>query len=67
MNCMPRQATTREDRARHVAQMRANFALEGMLPRADDIELQQCYIEGEISVDEMLHFAQDFARNSAAR
>lgn len=64
---MPLQATTREDRTRHVVQMRANFALEGMLPQTDDLELQQCYIEGKISVDEMLNYAQDFARKCAAR
>lgn len=58
--------TTREERACHVAQVRANSAIEGMLPQADDIELQQRYIDGQISIDEMLQYARDFARKSAS-
>lgn len=59
--------TTREERAHHVMQMRANSAIEGMLPQTDDLELQQRYIDGQISINEMLQYAQHFARKSAAR
>lgn len=59
--------TTCKERAHHVRQMRANSAIEGMLPQTDDLELQQRYIDGQISIDEMLQYAQDLARKSATR
>jgi len=58
-------ATTREERASHVAQMRVNFALEGISPGSDDLELLQRYITGQISIDEMLEHARDFAHKAA--
>lgn len=42
--------------------MNASFALEGMQPQADDLDLQRRYVEGEISLDDMLEHARDFAR-----
>lgn len=53
--------TTREERARHVATMNASFALEGIQPQADDLDLQRRYIEGKISLDDMLEHARDSA------
>jgi hypothetical protein len=54
--------TTREERARHVAQMRTNFAIEDMHPQADDLCLQQRYIDGDIALADMLAHAHNFAR-----
>lgn len=56
--------TTREERARHVARMRANFAIEDMHAQADDLDLQQCYIDGDIALADMLAHAHNFARQS---
>lgn len=42
--------------------MNASFALESMRPQADDLDLQRRYIEGEISLDDMLDHARDYAR-----
>lgn len=56
---------TREERAHHVAQMRANFALEGIHPHADDLDMEQRYIDGRITLDGMLQHARDFARRAA--
>jgi hypothetical protein len=53
-------ATTQEQRAQHVAQMRANFAIEGMHPDADDLVWQQRYINGAASIDDLLQHAEDF-------
>ncbi|MGZ5199210.1 MAG: antitoxin VbhA family protein [Telluria sp.] len=57
--------TTREERAHHVAQMRASFALEGIHPQADDVDIEQRYIDAKISLDDMLQHARDFARIAA--
>lgn len=53
--------TTREQRARHVTTMNASFALEGIHPQADDLDLQRRYIAGEISLDDVLDHAREFA------
>ncbi len=67
MNRLQLRPTSREERAHHVAQMRGNSAIEGMLPDADDLELQQCYIDGQISISEMLQYAQGFARKPVTK
>jgi hypothetical protein len=54
--------TTREERARHVAQMRANFAIEDMHAQGYDLGLQQRYIDGDIALADMLAHAHNFAR-----
>ena len=41
--------------------MNASFALEGMPPQANDLDLQRPYIEGQISLDDMLEHARDYA------
>jgi hypothetical protein len=41
--------------------MRANFAIEGMQPDEVDIALQNAYIAGEMTLNEMLAYAWSFA------
>jgi len=45
--------------------MRANFAIEDMRAQADDLVLQQRYIDGDIPLADMLAHAYDFARELA--
>lgn len=61
-------AITKAGRARAVAQMNANFRIEGFAPDADDLVMQQRYIEGTAGLDDLLQYAMAFAegkRNSA--
>ena len=53
--------TSKEERRRHVAQMNANFAIEGFKPDAQDEELQRKYIDGATTLDDMLAHARQFA------
>ena len=53
-------------RSKHVAQMRANFAIEGLLPDCDDLELQRRYVAGEIDLEAMLLHARDFTRTKSS-
>ena len=53
--------TTREQRLHHVTQMRASFAIENMLPDAEDRKMQERYIAGEIDLHAMLKYATEFA------
>jgi hypothetical protein len=46
--------------------MRANFALEGLLPDSDDVDLQHAYIVGEVTLHEMWAYALAFALACAA-
>lgn len=55
--------TTKKQRERHVAQMNANFRIEGFAPDAEDLKLQQQYIEGSVSLEDMLAHAREFALN----
>lgn len=57
--------TTKAERRRHVAQMNANFAIEGFTPDAEDKELQRRYIEGQATLDDMLKHAREFAAKAA--
>lgn len=41
--------------------MKASFSIEGMHRQADDLDLQRRYIEGQISLDNMLEHARDCA------
>jgi hypothetical protein len=45
--------------------MRANFAIEDMRAQADDVVLQQRYIDGDITLADMLAHAHNFARQLA--
>ena len=53
--------TTRAEREKHVAQMRANHRLEGFEPDAEDLAMQQAYIEGTKTLDDLLRYALAFA------
>lgn len=55
--------TTRQERLTQVFQMRANFSIEGMEPRADDLALQQRYVQGTVGLAEMLQHAHDYVRS----
>jgi hypothetical protein len=56
---------TREERAYHVARMRANFSLEGIHPQVDDLDIEQRYIDGAVTLEDMLQHARDFANRAA--
>jgi hypothetical protein len=56
---------TRKERAHHVARMRTNFALEGIHPQVDDLDIEQRYINGAVTLDDMLQHARDFAGRAA--
>ena len=57
--------TTRDERAHHVAQMRANFGIEGMEPDEDDKRLQEAYIHGTARIEDLLAHAEEFVKNLA--
>lgn len=58
---------TRADRERHVAKMREYFLLEGFEPSDDDKRLQQQYIDGTKTLDELLEHANQFAKAHGLR
>jgi hypothetical protein len=45
--------------------MRTNFALEGIHPQVDDLDIEQRYINGAVTLDDMLQHARDFAGRAA--
>jgi Antitoxin VbhA len=55
-------ATTSPQRLKHVSQMRASFAIEGIEPMSDDLAMQQRYVEGTLSLAGMLQHAHDYVR-----
>ena len=55
--------TTKAEREKHVAQMRANHRIEGFKPDTEDLSMQQKYIDGAASLDDMLKQAQKFAES----
>lgn len=57
--------TTREERAHHVAQMRANFRIEGLEPSEEDARLQEAYIDGTASIEDLLAHAEEFVKTLA--
>jgi hypothetical protein len=56
---------TREERRKHVALMRTNFCFEDMHPDLDDLALQESYIEGIVSLDNLLNYARAYASKQA--
>lgn len=58
---------TAEDRARHVAQANANQAIEGLTPSAEDKEIQQRYIDGTASIEDLLKHANDFLEKAKGK
>lgn len=59
--------TTQADRERHVAQMQANFQLEGFEPNEADKQLLAAYIDGTATLDDMLMHARLFAANAGVQ
>lgn len=53
--------TSQEERRQHVVSMRINFGLEDMNPDGDDLALQECYIKGTVSLDDLLNYARSYA------
>lgn len=58
--------TSRTDRERHVAQMIANFRLEGLESGEADKKLQAAYIDGTATLDDLLTHARQFAATISA-
>jgi hypothetical protein len=56
---------SKELRRKHVAAMRANFAIEDMYPDVEDLALQDRYIDGTVSLDELLNHARAYAAKHA--
>lgn len=54
-----------KERCNHVSAMRANFAIEGMYADAEDIALQERYIAGTASLDDLLNHARAFSAKNA--
>ena len=48
-------------RQKAVEQMNANFALEDMHPDATDRALQRGYVEGTVSIEDLLRHACEYA------
>lgn len=57
---------SRELRRKHVAAMRANFAIEDMHPDAEDLALQERYIDGTANLDEFIKHARAYADEHAS-
>lgn len=55
---------TTDERLNHVARMRTNFAMEGMLPDATDLAWQIRYIDGDLTLNDMLVYARALAELS---
>lgn len=54
--------TSREQRQRYVEQTNASMRLSGFEPDADMLELQQRYIDGEITIQDMLDWGAALGR-----
>ena len=57
---------TRQARDHHVTQMRANFLVKSMAPKAEDVALQQRYIDGAATLTDMLQHARDYVSTASA-
>jgi len=64
---MRQKKLTAATRKKHVAQMNASFAIEGFAPDEADKQLQQSYIEGSKSLDDLLKHANDFAKQKSVK
>lgn len=56
---------SKELRRKHVASVRANFAVEEMHPDAEDLVLQERYIDGTASLDDLIKHAHAYADKHA--
>jgi hypothetical protein len=61
----PELTTTRAERKQHVERMLTSFRLEGIEPAIEDKMLLQFYIDGTISLDDLLAHARQFAAAAA--
>ena len=59
--------TTKEQRRQHIAAMRASSALEDMHPDIESLALQERYVEGTASLDDLLNDARRCAKEQKAR
>jgi hypothetical protein len=59
--------STKEERGRRVANMRANFAHEGGVPDAEQNALLDRYIEGTATLADLLEHAYDYATTAQER
>lgn len=57
--------TTRAERKQHVERMLASFRLEGIEPAIEDKMLLQLYINGTLTLDDLLTHARQFAAAAA--
>lgn len=57
--------SNRSDRERHVAQMIASSQLEGLAPDKSDQVILQAYIDGKVSIGDLLAYARQFATLAA--
>lgn len=55
----------RLDRERHVAQMIASLQLEGLAPDESDQLMLQAYVYGEVTIEDLLAHARQFATLAA--
>lgn len=60
-------ATTKEERSKSVAQMRANFAHEGLVPDTCDEALLGQYIEGTVTLADLYEHACAYAAAAQER
>ena len=61
----PELTTTRAERKQHVERMLASFRLEGIEPAIEDKMLLQLYINGALTLDDLLTAAHQFATAAA--
>lgn len=59
--------TSPAERERHIAQMLANFRIEGYEPDEADKQLHAAYIAGAATLDDLLAHARQFAASIMAR
>lgn len=59
--------TTRDERKKSVAQMNANFAIEGLEPDPHDKALQKRYIDGKATIEDLLKHAEEAAALAKAK
>lgn len=62
--CLMGARMTRKKRQHDVEQMNANFAIEGFTPDETDKKLQEDYVNGAVTTDDMLRHAHEFAEKA---
>lgn len=64
---MSASGTTKKQRRKHVDQTNANFAIEGFEPDQEDLKLQEGYVNGRVSLEQMLASARAFAAKAKGK